>query len=367
MTTDYALNFIKNELKFLAKQVIIDKFSVLDKDITNDFEYYADSELKYRHPFSAITDSIIIDNLYASMLNICVSQCPIHLLVKKGESSENIIRNYNDDYDIRKPNELVLGEDMDIDEPLALASVYDTLNFFGATAFSQKAKNILTEYERNLVVPNAKYISDLAFRFSSDGNAWHSNYENGDNYFGIYSNGSWGNAIPLISGNGGGAKTLTALSDFPKTHENGKYLRSNGSKLEWVDIDLSSIGGGSGGNSGSGSGSSGSSEAPQLLEFSATDKLDLSSGSSFKILTLQADTMLDLANKEQAQMYKEFKILVKINGKKLTFSTNITLITEPSCDIDTIDIPNYATYDMFNLMKTDINDVILYNFGFGSD
>ena len=365
MTTDYALNFIKNELKFLAKQVIIDKFSVLDKDITNDFEYYEDGELKYRHTFSAITDSIIVDNLYASMLNICVSQCPIHLLVKKGESSENIIRNYNDDYDIRKPNELVLGEDMDIDEPLALASVYDTLNFFGATAFSQKAKNILTEYERNLVVPNAKYISDLAFRFSSDGNAWHSNYENGDNYFGIYSNGSWGNAIPLISGSGGGAKTLTALSDFPNTHENGKYLRSNGSKLEWVDIDLSNIGsGGSGGNSGSGSSGSATPLVPLNIEYDNANGIDLRNG-IFYYVTLNQDSVFKVAADSMYNLLIsdniEYKILVDTKYNELNFDNNIATLTT-SGNLSPIDTHEFV---MFNLIKVGDN-VFAYNITQGS-
>ena len=360
MTTDYALNFIKNELKFIAKQTIIEKYSIPDSDITDDFEYYKNGELKYRHTFSAITDSVILENLYSNILNVCVSEAPISLLVLKGDNSSNIIRSYNDDYDIRKPNELVMGEEIDIDEPLALASVYETLNFFGATAFSGKAKNILAEYERNLVIPNARYIGDLAFRFSADGTAWHSNYESGDNYFGIYKNGSWGNAIPLISGSGGGAKTLTALSDFPKTHEKGKYLRSNGSKLEWVDISV-----GSGSGSGSGGTSSGGTAntlelIPDNVEYDNANGIDLSSGSTFKVVNLTSDSAFKIGqNADYTRQIKEnveYKILVKYNGNELSFE-NMAVLTHDGGDFVA---ESYRSFCMFNLMKVG-DDTLVYN------
>lgn len=67
---------------------------------------------------------------------------PIKLLVAKG-SGDDIIRPLNDDFDIRKPNKPTLRSELDIDEPLALASVYNVLDSFGLTDFSKDAKDIL--------------------------------------------------------------------------------------------------------------------------------------------------------------------------------------------------------------------------------
>lgn len=350
MLVDYALSFIKKELKFIAKQEIISKYSIIDSQITDDYEYYEDGKLKFRHIFSAITDEIILENLYANMLHICTSYTPINLLIQKGKSSENIIRNLNDDYDIRKPNELILGEEMDIDEPLALASVYDTLNFFGATAFSSKAKNILTEYERNLVIPNAKYISDLAFRFSKDGNSWHSDYENGDNYFGIYKNGSWGNAIPLISGNGGGIKTLTALLDFPKTHESGKYLRSNGSKLEWVDIEIPN-------NTQTTTTiiSENTSEPSVIENYTTLNGIDLND-SDFFVLKIENNVEFNINTAmENIKTYKEFRFIVLADFNDFSFSSDIALTERIDREI------SGKMVIMFNLMKISDTQIIAYN------
>jgi len=325
MTTNYALNFINEALKFNAKSDIVSKYAVSDDQIKNNYEVYDEQgRLKFRHAFSAVTREIILSNLYSSMLGLCISQTPIKLLVTKGQGSD-IVRNLNDDFDIRKPAYPVVGEELDIDEALALVAVYQTLYALGISSFSSKEKELLGEYEDSVRLPNPKFTADLAFRFSPDGISWHSEYQDGDKYFGIYKNGAWSRAIPLIGG-GGGAKSFLALNDTPSAYEADKFLKSDGKKLIFADIPA----------------------APEPAPLSIKT-LAYAGG-----LSLGEDTLIFTEIKENTEFTlksivegRKYDIILKTGGHTLSFASSIT----PLCRIS--DIKPLDAYVKFGLIKTD--------------
>lgn len=357
MTVEYALNLIKNELSFRAKRDIVEKYNALDSEI-KDFEFKRGDEF-YRHPFSLIDENSIIERLYTQMLTICVSQVPIKLLVKKG-SGEDIIRNFNRDFDIKKPKKIEIGGDIELDEPLALASVYDTLDSFGLSEFKDNARDILNEYERSVVIPDGKDISNLAFRFSPDKSSWHSSYQSGDNYFSIYQFESWSEPIPLISGNGGGASNLTDLKDFPKTHQKGKILVSTGLRLEWADMPKTSSN-----NTNTANEPNITPTSSALREITYSEGLELNDD-TFILLKLTKNDILKIKQSPNFEVLMkekvEYKFIVELNSFSLGFDANLTLMhNNPS--FTKIENSTHAT---FNMIRLDAGIILVYNINYGS-
>ncbi len=354
MTVEYALNFIKNELSFRAKRDIVEKYNALDSEI-KDFEFKRGDEF-YRHPFSLIDENSITQRLYTQMLTICVSQVPIKLLVKKG-SGENIIRNFNKDFDIKKPKKIEIGGDIELDEPLALASVYDTLDSFGLTEFKDNARDILNEYERSVVIPDGKDISNLAFRFSPDKSSWHSSYQSGDNYFSIYQFDSWGEAIPLISGNGGGAEKLTDLKDFPKTHQKGKILVSTGLRLEWADMPKVAN------NTNTGNEPNTTPTSSALREITYSEGLELNDD-TFILLKLTKNETLKIKQSSNFEILMkekiEYRFIVELNSFSLGFEESLVVMRNSFTKIEN------STHATFNMIRLDAGIILVYNINYGS-
>lgn len=359
MITEYAIEFIKNTLSYEAKKEIVSKYNASDDQIV-DFKYVKDGEVVFRHSYSLIDEKMILDNLFVEMTTICVSQIPINLLVQKG-SGDDIIRALNDDFDIRKPKEPTLGSELDIDEPLALASVYNVLDNFGVGEYRRDAKNILTEYERNIEIPDPRKVSSLAFRFSADKQGWHSSYQNGDNYFSIYQNDTWGEAIPLISGSGGGAKNLTELNDFPKTHEKGKILVSTGVRLEWADMPVN------GTTSPAPVPTNGTNSAFEKIEY-PPDGLDLKNTGVFNFIKLAKETEFNIkVDSNYATLMNnniEYKFVIELNNFDLIFPSSMTLMVGDN-SLDRISSAKY-THAIFNMLRLENGVILVYNINYGS-
>lgn len=358
MLVSKALEYIRKQLEIYAKKEIINKFSARDDAIKNNFEYYENDKLKFRHDFAIITDEIILKNLYMEMLSLCVSQIPLSLLIEKG-AGDDIIRNLNDDFDIRKPKELNINENADIDEPLFISAIYNTLALLGINDFRTKAKDILSEYARTLVIPDLKNISDLNFGFSADKTSWHSSYQAGDNYFRIYKRGAWGEAIPLISGNGGGgAKRFTELIDCPKTHQSGKILKSNGTSLEWADLPAANT------------------QTPNQAPIDETFKeveanengIDFTNLTNIKI-KLNKNTIFSVAQDSSYNylmpLNKEYKVIVDTNFQfKLQFNKQLKILKNKNNIPEVFDALQSYPYVTFNLIRINADEVVVYNINY---
>lgn len=356
MLVNEALSFIKEQLKVVAKKEIVSKYNATNEQIKGDFEYYENENLVYRHQFAVISEDVILQTLYYEMLSLCVSQTPISLLVEKGVDANDIVRNYDNFYDIRKPKSLSINEKADIDEPLFLASIYNTLSILGVNDFRTKAKEVIGEYERNLIIPSLKVSSDLNFRFSKDKNAWHFAYENGDNYFSIYKNGSWGEAIPLISGSGGGGVSIsTDLSDFPNAHQAGKILQSNGSRFEFIDLPAQQ------------------STQPQSTNvdlsyksatLSPNNGIDLSTDDSNFYIVLDATSMFkvqkDSGMNYKMKLFKEYNFIINLNSQfELKIDTiQFTFLGDKHTIFNGEDNKEFIK---FSLLKVSEDTILFYN------
>lgn len=375
MLVDNALSMIKEQLQFFAKDEIVEKYNADLSQIENSFFYKKDGVIEYRHPFYIIDDSLILSTLYNQILVLGVKTTPLKLLVEKGNAS-NLLRPVNDEFDLRKPSELQMGQHIDIDEVLALSAMYATLEILGVREAGTIADEILSEYDKHLVMPEIKDTRSLNFRFSIDGNTWHDSYQSGDKFFAIYKNNTWGNSIPIGGsggGSSGGSTTFKALTDTPNVYVAGKILKttssgivfadekeagaksflslndtpttftasklvavnSSGSALEFVDMPS---GGGSGG---------GGSEAFEDKGYFPSGGALLKQGSKKQIYSLTGNVEFSLGlgadYAESIEMLQEYTILVKLNGNKLTFAVNHNVLGNAT---------GATKFVMFRIMKS---------------
>lgn len=383
MLVDNAIAMIKEQLQFFAKDEIVEKYNADLTQIENSFFYKKDGVVEYRHPFYIIDDNLILSTLYNQILVLGVKTTPLKLLVEKGNAS-NLLRPVNDEFDLRKPNELSLGEHIDIDEVLALSAMYATLEILGVREAGTMADEILSEYDKHLVMPDIKDTKSLNFRFSVDGNAWHDSYQSGDSYFAIYKNNTWGNSIPIggSGGGGGGVSSFKALSDTPNHYVSGKILKTTSSGIVFADekeagaksfLDLSDTPGtftagkivavnGTGSalefvNMPSGGGSSsGGGDSFEDKGFYDASGCKLKEGSTKKIYSLTTDTEFSIGlsadYSEDIELKTEYTILIKTNGRAWTFPSNYIVLG---------DATGITTHIMFRIMKTNNFGTIVYD------
>lgn len=353
MKLNEVIDFVKKELIYEAKSDIVNRFNAKDEMIVDDFSYVVDGHVEYRSKYALVDDDLIIRYLYNNMLNLCITAIPVSLLVLKGQGSE-IARNFNKEFDIRKPKKPNKDEALDIDEPLAIASMYYTLADIGLSRYNTMAKELINEYNKNIVIPNANEADTLAFRFSIDGNSWHDSYQEGDSYFGIYQRRSWGKPIPLIGGNsGGGAKSFLELSDTPTSFEKGKYLKSSDNGLVWAEIN----------NSG---GSSGTAPANTLSDINGdfADGVDFTTQSAFIKIALKTNWTFKIKQSSSFSDLitpnKEYKIFVLLNGHTLTFpASSMAILDNTGKAEESNKAISGNHYVVFNVMQVD-NGIVIY-------
>ena len=349
MQVNEALKIIKNELLRVAKKEIIAKFNAPDENI-NGFTYTKESTF-YRHPLSAIKDEDILNGIYMAMVSLSVSYTPLKLLVLSGENADRL-RKANEFYDIRKPKFPTIGAELDIDEALCVAVIYDTLESLDLNEFRGKSKDLLNDYERNFIMPNPKNIADINFRFSKDKANWHSAYEQNDAYFSIFKNEIWGEAIPLIGTNIQAPSSFLGLEDTPASYEAGKFLACEDEKIVFKDIKIPQI-----------------SPALKSLEFKELradeNGLDLTTAPQNFILDLDKD--LEFKIKKSADLADlmadnvEFNIFVKTNSFNFSFNNKLTIL-DGGTSLNLRDV----THINFKIIRFKSGVIAVYGISYGS-
>lgn len=349
MQVNEALKIIKNELLRVAKKEIIAKFNAPDENI-NGFLYTKESTF-YRHPLSAIKDEDILNGIYMAMVSLSVSYTPLKLLVLSGENADRL-RKANEFYDIRKPKFPTIGAELDIDEALCVAVIYDTLESLDLNEFRGKSKDLLNDYERNFIMPNPKNIADINFRFSKDKANWHSTYEQNDAYFSIFKNEIWGEAIPLIGTNNQAPSSFLSLNDTPASYEAGKFLACEDEKIVFKDIKIPQI-----------------SPALKSLEFKELradeNGLDLTTAPQNFILDLDKD--LEFKIKKSADLADlmadnvEFNIFVKTNSFNFSFNNKLTIL-DGGASLNLHDV----THINFKIIRFKSGVIAVYGISYGS-
>ena len=349
MQVNEALKIIKNERLRVAKKEIIAKFNAPDENI-NGFLYTKENTF-YRHPLSAIKDEDILNGIYMAMVSLSVSYTPLKLLVLSGENADRL-RKANEFYDIRKPKFPTIGAELDIDEALCVAVIYDTLESLDLNEFRGKSKDLLNDYERNFIMPNPKNIADINFRFSKDKANWHSAYEQNDAYFSIFKNEIWGEAIPLIGTNIQAPSSFLGLEDTPASYEAGKFLACEDSKIVFKDIKIPQI-----------------SPTPKSLEFKELradeSGLDLTTAPQNFILDLDKD--LEFKIKKSADLADlmadnvEFNIFVKTNSFNFSFNNKLTIL-DSGASLNLRDV----THINFKIIRFKSGVIAVYGISYGS-
>ena len=349
MQVNEALKIIKNELLRVAKKEIIAKFNAPDENI-NGFIYTKENTF-YRHPLSAIKDEDILNGIYMAMISLSVSYTPLKLLVLSGENADRL-RKANEFYDIRKPKFPTIGAELDIDEALCVAVIYDTLESLDLNEFRGKSKDLLNDYERNFIMPNPKNIADINFRFSKDKTNWHSAYEQGDVYFSIFKNEIWGEAIPLIGANNQAPSSFLSLNDTPASYEAGKFLACEDEKIVFKDIKIPQI--------------SPMIKSAEFKELRADENgLDLTTAPQNFILDLDKD--LEFKIKKSADLADlmadnvEFNIFVKTNSFNFSFNNKLTIL-DGGTSLNLRDV----THRNFKIIRFKSGIIAVYGISYGS-
>ena len=286
-----------------------------------------------------------------AMISLSVSYTPLKLLVLSGENADRL-RKANEFYDIRKPKFPTIGAELDIDEALCVAVIYDTLESLDLNEFRGKSKDLLNDYERNFIMPNPKNIADINFRFSKDKANWHSAYEQGDAYFSIFKNETWGEAIPLIGTNNQAPSSFLGLEDTPASYEAGKFLACEDEKIVFKDIKIPQI--------------SPALKSVEFKELRADENgLDLTTAPQNFILDLDKD--LEFKIKKSADLADlmadnvEFNIFVKTNSFNFSFNNKLTIL-DGGAPLNLRDV----THINFKIIRFKSGVIAVYGISYGS-
>lgn len=376
MKVNELLEEVNGQLQYEAKREIIERYNAIEDEIVNFYEYRKGGELKYRHPFSAVTDEIILDVVFEQMISLCIQTTPLKLLEKK-DSSATILRSVNAMWNVRKPNRPTPNGDLDIDESLAQISLYKTLGYFGVTAYSQNAKELLTIYKDTLVLPTTDILSEqIDIRFSTDGNSWRDRYQSGDKFFSIKKADDWGANIPL---GGGGVSDFVSLSDTPNSIKENKVLVGGKYGLEFTDMpsvktNFSSLDDTPNAleankiikvnSSADGlefvdmpSGSGGGGEYDESSTYSASFPYNFVTQNGVKKnrrqeLSLILDTTFTVGQMEDDIIYK---MIIEFNGSSFSFGSGMRLQKN---------MPSFSSSDygiMFDITKVSSSTILVYN------
>ena len=250
MKTSTALNIIDN---------------IVQKAV-NDYKENPDNQIKdsngnvigYKSsPLLNITKNDECFQLGLSLINIALQTVPISLLEDVATSTATELKLVSKDKFVRVPKTPTCSdnnEELDIDDALAYAVIYDTLANLDQTfsQYSQKSSIIVMNYNNaykgllaDILAGNTGTDETVYVRFSADGENWHSNYQDGDIYISFKRDtGDWTPSIKFVGDDGKPCSdtNFTELKDTPSSYSGnkGKVVAVNDSEDGLVFIDASS-------------------------------------------------------------------------------------------------------------------------------
>lgn len=239
----------------------------MDSVINNTLEAYKNSDESEAQYGTYITHALekksTEDKLFAldfAIKNIALYTIPLSLLQTSGSPSTEFKRISDKEY-IRVPNTPRNSGNLDIDESLSFAVIYKALSFLWsgfslysaeADAFCASHNDATRDYFLNRSDEDGENgeAKVVFFRYSSDGEDWHTSFIDGDTFMSIkQESGLWSNAIKFVGGGGsGGATTFLELEDTPYSLTAGKFLAVNSAGNGIEEVDAPTGGGSSTGN-----------------------------------------------------------------------------------------------------------------------
>ncbi len=166
---------------------------------------YKNSYPNATHQIEVATQSNILFSLYKSIMS--VARITNATKLQEDLPSAKIpLKKIAQNRILRFPNEPTADNNFDIDDDLVLACIYLSLSDFGITIYMGEYNQIIADYiklETVINSSNSEVIEEtIYFKYSSDGESWHSEFQADDIYLSIYQNDSWSSAIRFVGRDG---------------------------------------------------------------------------------------------------------------------------------------------------------------------